>query len=353
MAARTPVVEPKLDAPIYVRQLPQVRLGMAWVVAAVLFAGGLAAWELKWRAFGAGPGYRNSDSLWAMQRRRIDRGEGNGTVLIGASRVFFDLQLPVWERVAGARPIQLAMEGTTPLPMLEDLADDPDFTGRLLVGIAPDVFFSGYQERKGVVDHYRKETPTQHAGQRLSMWFLEPFFAFYDPDYALTQVLKRQRWPVRPGVENYLDVRRLAVHGSDRNARMWSKVETDPEYQALAKSIWAQFFDYPAPPDAAQIMEEQIRRAAAAVAKLRARGVDVVFVRPPSDAEYLAYENRTLPRAETWDVLLARAGARGIHFEDHPELQGYWHPEWSHLSGAEADRFTEALVGILKRDFGW
>nr|MBA2431736.1 hypothetical protein [Chthoniobacterales bacterium] len=55
----------------------------------------------------------------------------------------------------------------------------------------------------------------------------------------------------------------------------------------------------------------------------------------------------------TWDVLLARAGAPGIHFEDHAELQGYWHPEWSHLSGAEADRFTESLVGILKRDFGW
>ena len=57
------------------------------------------------------------------------------------------MQLPVWEKLAGKRPIQLALEGTSPLPILEDLADDPNFTGRLLVGVAPDVFFSGFAYR--------------------------------------------------------------------------------------------------------------------------------------------------------------------------------------------------------------
>ena len=80
---------------------------------------------------GAVPGYHNSNAEWAQQRRRIDAGEGDKTVLVGSSRILFDVQLPVWERVTGERPIQLAIEGTSPVPVLEDLADDPNFTGRL------------------------------------------------------------------------------------------------------------------------------------------------------------------------------------------------------------------------------
>lgn len=77
----------------------------------------------------------------------------------------------------------------------------------------------------------------------------------------------------------------------------------------------------------------------------------MLFVRPPSVGEYYAYEQKYLPRAETWDLLLARTGTLGIHFEDYPELQGYELPEWSHLSAAEADRFTAALVPIVEREF--
>jgi hypothetical protein len=90
----------------------------------------------------------------------------------------------------------------------------------------------------------------------------------------------------------------------------------------------------------------------AAVAKLRARGVPVLFLREPSAGEYLAYEQRDFPRATTWDVLLAKTGAPGIHFEDYPELQGFSLPEWSHMAGADADRFTAALYAIIDREQG-
>jgi hypothetical protein len=75
----------------------------------------------------------------------------------------------------------------------------------------------------------------------------------------------------------------------------------------------------------------------------------------PSVGEYLAYEDREFPRARTWDVLLAATGAPGIHFEDYPELrpdiQGYYLPEWSHMTRADSERFTAALYGVIERDF--
>jgi hypothetical protein len=267
------------------------------------------------------------------------------------------VQLPVWERIFGTRPIQLALEGTSPIFALEDLADDPKFTGRLLIGISPPLFFSGFDRRRAAVASWRRETPSQRAGQRLSMTFLEPFFAFYDDDFALMTVQKRQSWwPPRPGVFSYIDVRRLSVQDADRNTRLWDKLENDPEYQALAKRIWRQIFAPPpgvTPEMGQRLAEEQLNRAVAALTKLKQRGVQVVLLRAPSDGEFLEAENRGFPRERTWNVLLERTGAPGIHFEDYPELQGLTLPEWSHLSAASAARFTEALGGILQREHGW
>jgi hypothetical protein len=111
----------------------------------------------------------------------------------------------------------------------------------------------------------------------------------------------------------------------DRNTRLWDKLEKDPEYQALAKSIWRQLFSPPpgmTPEKGKQIAEQQLKRNAAAVEKLRARGVQVLFLRAPSAGEFLEAENKGFPRERTWDVLLKMTAAPGIHFEDYPSCRG-------------------------------
>ena len=355
-ARETAADRPGIAQPVPVRPLPTQPWSKILPFAIVLFALLLGAWEGYWRGFGATPGIRNTDGLWAIQRRRIDEGEGNATVLTGASRVYFDIRLPVWEKLAGQRPIQLAYEGTTPLVYLDDLAADPNFTGRVLIGVAPDVFFTGFAYRGTAARYTHKESPSQRVGQWLSMRFIEPYFAFYDPDFALETVLSRQPWPERPGKKNSLAVRKLAVTEADRNTHMWSKVETDPEYRALTRKIWEMEFepseDDPPPEKLHQMMKDEIARAAKDVAALRARGVKVLFVRPPSDGKYLEFENKLFPREQSWDALLAATGAPGIHFQDYPELNQNWNlPEWSHLSMADSERFTTALYTIIERDF--
>ena len=243
-----------------------------------------------------------------------------------------------------------------PLPFIEDLAADPKFTGRLLIGVAPELFFSGHgRYHIGALKYWRDESPSQRVGQWLSMRLVEPYVAFYDPDYALAAVLKRQPWPDRPDKPSKLDVRKLSVTDIERNTHVWEKLENDAAYRALARKVWSQKFvpggdDAPAE-KVRRTSDEQIDRAAKVVATLRARGVKVLFVRPPSAGPYLEYDNRLFPRATTWDVLLARSGAPGIHFEDYPEMQGLDLPEWSHLSHADAERYTEALYSTIERDF--
>jgi hypothetical protein len=350
---------PGVAQPVPVRDIPAQPWAAIFVGAIVMFAMLTAGWEFYWRAYGVSPTYRNSDGQWLVQRRRLDAGEGGATVLVGASRILFDTQLPVWEKITGKRPIQLALEGTSPVPILENLASDPNFTGRLLVDVSPDIIFTGFAYRGTVLPYLRDQTPAQRIGDWLSMRFLEPVLAFYDPDYALSTVVRRQAWPDRPGLNTRISVRRLAVHDEDRNTQMWDKVVSDADYRALARRIWAQDFGDPAnsvkakadPEKAQKAIDDAIAKATAAIATMRARGVRVLFVRPPSAGEYYAYEQRVFPRAKTWDPLLEQTHTPGIHFEDYPELQGYDLPEWSHLSPADAERYTAALVPIVEREF--
>lgn len=340
---------PERDVPVQ----PWGRIFLGAMFGAALLLGG---WELYWREWDATPGHRNSVGAWAEQRARINAGEGDATVLVGTSRLLFDVQLPEWERLSGARPIQLALEGTSPLPVLEDLAADPDFTGRAVVDVTPDLFFSGYALRGEAVKHYHDRGPSQRSGHWLSKHLLETRLAFYDPDFALPTVVRRQVWPLRPGMRPRTHVRKLMVLGPDRNTHMWPRVEFDPAYRRLAQDIWAEDFGGPLPgmDTAAKkgaAIDAQVVRTLKAVERLRARGVQVVFVRPPSGGRYYDYEQQHLPRAQTWDVLLARTGLPGVHFEDHPDLQGLDLPEWSHLSAADARRYTARLQPLVERAF--
>ncbi len=355
MPSSTSSSDTQSDTAKYDRALPGKSLrpgALIGLITAVLL---LSGWELYWRDYGSTPSYRNSDGLWAMQRRRINRGEGDKTVVTGSSRLFFNTHLDVWEHEAGERPIQLALEGTSPVPLMEDLAGDPDFTGTLLVGVAPGIMFSGYAYRGDTFRHYREESPSQWLGQRISM-LVEPFLGFYHPDFSLFTVMKRQAWPQREGVEVPLDVRKLATYTRDRSARLWSKVETDKAYADYAKQVWAQGFVSIEDRDeewlkvAIENRDAQIERAVAATKKMQERGIEVIFVRCPSEGHYAIVDPMYTPRAEHWDVLIEQTGAIGIHWLDHEELQGYWLPEWSHMSGSEGDRFTKALYHVIQRE---
>lgn len=338
--------------PVFKRPLPVLGRSawLAMVVAIIL----MIAWEAWVRGEGVTPAYRNSDGQWAEQRRHIDGAAGDGWVFTGSSRVLFNMQLSVWERLDGRRPIQLALEGTSPVAVMEGLADD-DFTGRLIVGVAPGLFFSGYEYRRPAIERYDQESPTQWVGNKLSM-LVEPYLAFYAGDFALPVILKRQPLPLREGVELNLDVRKISNMEKDRNTRLWSKVANNVEYRDLTRSIWAQNWmplaELPAPVQE-KILEsrtKQLERAVVATQKMQAKGAEVIFVQMPYEGHYATAEPDIAPRELTWDKLIEQTGALGLHFKDHEEMQGYWLPEWSHMTGKEADRFTEAFYGLVQRE---
>lgn len=332
------------------RVVPEVKWRSA-ALALALVVVATAGWEVHWRSKMYEPNPNNTDGLWAIQRRSASASE-NPIVFVGSSRTLFDINLDVWERMTGDRPIQLALEGTSPRPFLTDLAQDSSFAGTVVVGVTPPLFFffeGGI--RAGAIEYHRKESPSQWLGQQIGMR-LEKRLAFLDEvDLPLFRQLSYLELQNRDGVSPpHLSVRQLSVSEADRNTRMWRRVEQDSTYRQLARDVWIGLInrfpppDPEAPPFDPRPIFDAVKRD---VDRIRARGGDVVFLRCPSAGPWREVELNATPRGKFWDALLAHVDAGGVHFEDHAALRELDLPEWSHLSAASAEKFTEAVAPLL------
>jgi hypothetical protein len=311
----------------------------------------VAGWEIFWRHHDFIPGdYEDTPAVWQLQR---ERATGTATVLIGSSRMWEDVDLGQWQETAGTRPIQLAIAGRNPQPVLDDLAADPLFHGLVVCEVTPYLFYVEPEAFTSAFMHKgRAQTLSQRAANRIGM-MLESKLAFIDSETRLSTLWKRVPLPLRPGTFPVREVPKGHEMHSDRDTRMWRRIETDSAYRALFQRLWL-FYAGPVDQQATHPgIQELVARAgvrvANDVAQIRARGGDVVFVRFPSSGPVYRSEERSFPRSLSWEPLLRAANVTGVNFTDYPQLQGYNLPEWSHMSAADAPRFTQALADLIVR----
>lgn len=336
---------------VTVREIPAARLAaIRWLVVLLVLAG-VGAWEWRMRALGLHAGdLDDSPSHWMAERRRVAAGDHDGVVIVGSSRILFDTDLDVWKEMTGRRPIQLALPGTNPRPLLQDIAERSDFNGLVVVGFTPDLYFlerfSYLPQFEDVLKHWHDESPSSRVGHRLGL-ALSGQLAFLDEAYRLAPLVERIDIPDREGVRRpYLEVWKLAEHSAGRQARMWPRLEADERLRDHARLVWGPFDGSGPKPEA---IDKGIAETRKAVDAIRARGGDVMFVRAPSAGLYYESEQAGIPRGKTWDRLLRETGSFGVHFEDYADMQGLEVPEWSHLSADSATRFTRAYVSVLQQ----
>jgi hypothetical protein len=331
------------ERPVPARPWGPILTGVV-LATAVLTAG----WELYWRGLGFVPrDYVDTPGFWGMQRQRAT---GDRTILIGSSRMYFDINLGAWaELTDGRRPIQLALVGTSPRGILTDLAADSTVAGLVVVGVTPTIFF---RTRRGYLGDFperaAEETPSEWAGQRLFMR-LENLLAYIDWDTRLGAIIERAPLPLREGMLLDRAVRKISVTQADRQTWLHPRILADSAYRQLARDIWLDGRNDPRRPpspgpDSVTVALAEIRRD---IDRIRARGGDVAFVRFPSAGAVLEAEHRDFPRDRYWDRLAKEVDAVAIYYEDYPGLNAFDPPEWSHLSREDAERFTRALVPIL------
>lgn len=336
---------------------------MAWLICVVLVIAAVAGWELKAREMQHVPGdydgFTNFTTQWAEERRKLDEpGHGYRVVLLGSSRMLWAADLDILEQGLGTRPLQLAIAGTGPALFLQDIVENTDFDGLVLIGVTPFLFnrldegFFGEE----AIHWYESPSPSGLIGHRIHT-LLSDHLGFLDDGFKLFELL--DHYSTFPDREGAWDLNagewKLGHHYKDRQTDMWAPVEVEGSFDnAQILAFWMLGLGRP-PEDEermAKMADSAIEFFAPWVEQLRERGGDVVFIRMPSNGKYLDHDLAARYRELTWDVMADGVDAVWINSMDYDELSHDLQiPEWSHLSREDQDDFSRRIVPVLEQRY--
>ncbi len=331
-------------------RLPRGGWGRTWglTLAAVLVVlGGL---EIAERSLGYYPQVYAADESWILEFARIKRAT---TVVLGTSRIQAALEPDAYQQVMGGpAPVNLALPGGSPLPVLEYLADSTDYRGLVIAEILPleafDATQAGATRGLGLIRRYEHDrvSPASMSEDWLRVHFLQ-YFVFRSPELLPAETFKRWRTTgaLRPKIsvlhmrpDRFGPIYQQGLRGASlpwdaqrgfytvnhHIAERSGRVPTSEELQAL---------------------ETRYNRAASAI---QARGGKVAFVYLSACGSRLEVEERRYPRSVFWDVFARTTPAIAIASQDIPRLNGFDCYDGSHIDAADAPAYSRALATAIR-----
>lgn len=336
-----------------------MNLKKSFLIALVISTIGLTCWELYWRSQGYYPTLNDEKALWSMHRAKVEKATGADVVILGSSRAYFDIQLNEWKAETGKKPIQLASTGSSPLPTFNDIVNNTDFAGTVIVGVTPGLLFSTtypkampWERPQAKVNHYQDRTYAQRLNFLLSiplqqnLVFMSSDEEEWADDIDLKALLRRIKMkprtnnPVMPPFYHFGDV------SIDRNMSMTTRTAQDTAFANKIIDVWKFVGAGAPPPDKEATMSFFLND----VEKFKAKGGNLILVRLPSSGGVRIGESQGLPRTEFWDDLVRQANVKSYHFEDYAQFKNLKCPEWSHLSAEDAQYFTTELAKLMLAD---
>ncbi|WP_248723671.1 hypothetical protein [Seonamhaeicola sp. ML3] len=336
-----------------------MKLKKSLIIAIAITLIATVTWELYWRNQGFHPTLNDEKALWAMTRYKVEKATKDEVVILGSSRAYFDIQVDQWKKSTGKAPLQLASTGSSPLPTFHDIVNNTDFNGTVIVGVTPGLLFSTtypkafpWERPQSKVDFYQDRTYAQRLNFLLSVPLQNNLVLMsadeeeWDNDIDLKSLLKRVNLgkrdtiPPPPPFYNFGDV------SIPRNISMMPRTVKDTTFANSIIKVW-HFFGKGAPPPDKDATTAFFMKD---VEKFKAKGGNLILIRPPSSGGVRMGEKMGLPREQFWDSLVNVANVKSYHFEDYDQFKDLTCPEESHLSLADANFYTEELVKILKED---
>jgi hypothetical protein len=342
---------------------------MPFVLGLVLLVIVAGLLEAALAARGFRPSIGDSPAAWGRERLRATELGTQALILIGASRSQLDIDLGALAQATGKKPVQLAIDGSSYLPVLADLAADDRVNGIVIIefhGGVPDPSYQDaathyvnawrnrqhlgatydFTRMEGVLTDWRQAILRSYAEgagpfQALSKRVLPPEVT---PQYLVT-LSSRSREADYSKVEMPAFYYRRAMH----NAGIEDLPDL-PDYEAADRYLKERILALPQASSTHLI--ESARLLGKMVSRIEARGGRVIFVMYPESGLVRAADDVRYPRAVFWDRIVPLAGGRGIYYADEPTLKDFTCPDGSHLDIRDKRRFTAALAkALLSR--GW
>lgn len=338
------------------------------VLMAVITIGGL---ELRLRARGFSATIIDSPAAWAAQRERARQLGKQALVLIGSSRMQLDIDLPQIARTTGLKPVQLAIDGTGPLPVLEDLADDTDVIGTVLVDFSESAFLQS--EADTIAQHWidqsksaaaSNSSPSSQSEHWLADRLTSQLAAFADgatPWLSLTQrVLRPDATPqyltTSHDRSRKADYSKVPMPGFmlGRAFRHVGREDLTARIRTLddANRLLQQVIDNTTPHVMDTSAWERKDRFLAAANKIMARGGRVMFARLPTSGWVRRFDIASFPAERFGDQLFAGTGIPFFDSYRIPQWRALECPDGSHLDGRDTTQFSQMLGNAIAITMG-
>jgi len=332
--------------PLYISnsdtRMQQDNLKRTWLLALLMVFILLGSWDMFWRSQGFLPSVEDDMNIWHLQRSKISK--NTRIVFVGASRIQLGLHPDVFAEQLGTIPVNLSIDGNPPFPVLEDLANDQQFSGIVFCSILPRWLAEKTPDKNRAskwVRKYYKRTVLSKIEALLSI-LLQKTFVFRYPGLSLEKLKKqieKGEWPSPSYSPMRPDRFREAKFTAENTPGILaSRIKREKKISQQSVIISAHGFN-----KRIQSIKEDVR-------KIKQRGGAVIFIRMPSSGRIREIETTVWPRKSYWDVFADHISEQAIHFEDFKELKDFYCPDGSHLDQANAKKFTRQLLKIASFD---
>lgn len=295
---------------------------------------------------GVEPSFDNSLQRWSMVRAQLQNDENQSSiVLLGASRMQGNINLTATKtRHPMSQVYQLAMEGLPPFASLEDIADNTDFKGTVIVSLFPSWILEegGKNDQAQLVDYYHDNWNWARWVDTMAEDVVSNRFVFTDNRYRFRNAVDAliNHDTIFQGVD-YVNIsedreRRLDVDKIDleqlRSRILWSTEKELEDAGTPDRDAWL----------------DSVSALKAPIEKIRARGGRVVLIRMPSSGPVYQMEQTAFPRQMYWNSIVTGADPdSAIHFADYPQLSSFELADYSHLDRDDTLAFTHELFDII------
>lgn len=342
-------------------RLFKFRIGRVWGATFLLVISFFIVWNVFWFTHYVVPLPQDDAKLWSYHRRRVEREGNNSIVLIGTSKMQRGFDQNKFAELTGRKSIQLAIVGQSPIPILQNLAEEEAFKGVVICDFSefivyqsemfpnsfniPNEWIKTYQESKTSDDfEFRLRTYSTYL-------IANPTLGANLPD-ALKNVItgkafeKKTIDKMQGGVQpTYFD--RSLIFNLDDYLTQEEKNEIIEKNRIVPiKAMEEMIEKYPPQPSK---FLEIVHKIEGYVEKIQARGGKVIIVNFPLSGELEKLNDIAFPKKDFWDVFTKQSSARTIHYKDYPQLQ-FECSDGSHLDAKDTPQFTEALVEIIRKD---
>lgn len=311
----------------------------------------LVVWDAVWMSYGYRIQPKDDAELWAYRRRAVSSAGSNSVVLTGSSRMRAGIDLNEIRKITGKEPFQLAVGSGSPIPVLKHLAADESFSGTVIAEVTEYIFH--IEVETSTTDAYIKDYDAGNYGydylfplkSRAESLIVRP-----EIGYTLPEILEN----VYTGKffdRDFLDKVSLGAPSINNFERSWqgyhddlSPAQIETRRQISIHAI-RQAVEKTAPAPAK--FSELARRIKSYTERIEARGGKVILVSFPLNGEIKELNERYFPKKDFWDVVAKESCAKAIYFADYPALARIETMDGTHLSGANATRFTGELLKII------